>query len=274
MSHFSGRSPLCVLVMAKAPVPGRVKTRLCPPFTHEDAAAIAEACLADTLAAVAGCHAERKIIALDGSAGPWLPPGIEVIGQRGGRFDQRLANAWADIATDTSASCAVSVVGSASGSTGAWGIQIGMDTPQVTSDLLDDQLAALTEQRRRSGRRRPAALLGAASDGGWWLIGLPGTDPHLVFPGVPMSTSHTGIAQARRLRSLGLRIVAGPELVDIDDAESLCCVAADIPASRTAAAVRSAAVRSASASALAVGRVRAVLDPPFPTDRPGRLIGA
>ena len=40
-----------VIVVAKSPVPGRVKTRLVPPYTHVEAAALAEAALADTLAA-------------------------------------------------------------------------------------------------------------------------------------------------------------------------------------------------------------------------------
>ena len=70
-----------VLVMAKSPVPGRVKTRLCPPCTPAEAAALAEAALADTLEAVAACGAGRRILALDGAPGPWLPAGFEVVAQ-------------------------------------------------------------------------------------------------------------------------------------------------------------------------------------------------
>jgi len=216
--------PLHVLVLAKAPVPGRVKTRLCPPCTPMEAAAIAEAALADTLAAVAACRAEFKILALDGATGPWLPPGFEVVAQRGESFDQRLANAWADTA----------------GATGGWGIQIGMDTPQVTAGMLDQQLSSLVAPSRSGGRDKghSRALLGAAADGGWWMIGLPGSDPCAVFSGVPMSTSSTGAAQAQRLVALGLDVVMAPELVDIDDAADLRVVAATIPASRTAEAAR------------------------------------
>ena len=86
-----------VLVLAKAPLAGKVKTRLCPPYTIEEAAAIAEAALADTLEAVARCQADREVIALDGPPGPWLPPGFELLAQRGQRFDARLANAWSDV---------------------------------------------------------------------------------------------------------------------------------------------------------------------------------
>lgn len=96
--------------MAKAPVRGRVKTRLCPPYTPEEAARLAEAALADTLDAVAGCGVSRRILALDGEPGSWLPAGFEVVRQAAGAFDERLAAAW-DAARGP-------------------GVQIGMDTPQ------------------------------------------------------------------------------------------------------------------------------------------------
>ncbi len=153
---------LHALVMAKAPVAGRVKTRLCPPCTHEQAAALAEAALADTLEAVAGCGAHRRIVALDGDPGPWLPPGLEVIRQRGNGLAERLAHAW------TSAAGA--------------GVQLGMDTPQVTAALLDAALGALDAT---------AAALGHATDGGWWAIALRRPDPN-VFLGIPMGTASTG----------------------------------------------------------------------------------
>src|SRR4029453_12921638 len=160
-----------VLVMAKAPVAGRVKTRLCPPCTFDEAALIAEAALADTLDAVGRSGAGRCTVALDGAPGPWLPPGVRVIAQRGDRFDERLANAWDDA--------------------GGPGLQIGMDTPQVTADLLDRCCAALEQPG-------VAALFGPATDGGWWAIGLRRADPR-VFRGVTMSRTTTGEHQLSRL---------------------------------------------------------------------------
>jgi glycosyltransferase A (GT-A) superfamily protein (DUF2064 family) len=97
--------------MAKSPVPGRVKTRLCPPCTAEEAASLAEAALADTLDAVAACGASRHILVLDGVPGPWLPPGFQVVPQTAGGLDRRLAAAWA--------------------LAGGPGVQIGMDTPSA-----------------------------------------------------------------------------------------------------------------------------------------------
>ena len=197
-----------LLVMAKAPVPGRVKTRLCPPCTPEEAAALAEAALADTLEAVAVCSAARKILALDGAPGPWLPPGFEVVPQATGGLDRRLAAAW-------------SVAGGP-------GVQIGMDTPQVTPGLLDVALAALD---------RTGAALGLAVDGGWWAIGLRRPDPR-AFLDVPMSTSRTGEAQRTRLRALGLDVTPLPTLVDLDTVADLAAVTADGTAIRTAQQAR------------------------------------
>lgn len=197
-----------VLIMAKAPVAGRVKTRLCPPCTPAEAAALAEAALADTLDAVAACGARRRIIALDGEPGPWLPPGFQVIRQVDGPFDQRLAAAWALAA-------------------GA-GVQIGMDTPQVTPGLLDDALESLDFT---------SSALGLAGDGGWWAIGLRRPDRR-VFAGVPMSTAATGAVQEARLRQLGLSVTALPTLVDLDTAADLPAVTACGSAIRTASLAR------------------------------------
>jgi hypothetical protein len=209
-----------VLVMAKSPVAGRVKTRLCPPLTPKEAAEVAEAALADTLAAVAACQADRRIIALEGQPGAWLPEGFDVIPQVGRGLGPRLANAWAATAP----------------STGGWGIQIGMDTPQVTASELDALLAKLVSPR--PSRRERTAVLGPASDGGWWVIGLPGTDPRRVFSGVEMSTPHTGDAQLRRLRALGLAVSVAREHRDIDTFADLAAVAEAHPQLHTATAWR------------------------------------
>jgi len=205
---------LHVLVMAKAPVPGRVKTRLSPPLSPRAAADVAEAALADTLQAVAGCGADVKIVALDGRPGPWLPEGFRVVPQGNGGLDERLAHAWLGTRDHTD----------------GWGIQIGMDTPQVTGPELDALLDRLGDDE--------TALLGPAVDGGWWVMGLAGDDPRRVFTGVPMSTSHTGAAQLDRLRALGL----APRVVhtrrDIDTVADLALVAAWHRQTRTAAAWR------------------------------------
>jgi glycosyltransferase A (GT-A) superfamily protein (DUF2064 family) len=196
-----------LLVMAKEPVPGRVKTRLSPPLSPSEAASVAEAALADTLAAVAACGADRKLVALDGEPGPWLPPGFTVIPQHGDGFAARLALAWRDA--------------------GGPGLQIGMDTPQVTPALLDACLAATADPN-------VSATLGLALDGGWWALGLSERWQVDVFAGVPMSTSATGAHQLASLRAHGYRIAELPVLIDVDTVTDARQVAAQAPFGRFA----------------------------------------
>jgi uncharacterized protein len=202
-----------VIVIAKEPVPGRVKTRLTPPFSPRQAAGLAVAALADTLAAVAAAPAARYLIALDGTPGPWLPAGAQVLAQRGAGLDERIAAALAD----AYAGLAVPVV------------LIGMDTPQVTAALLESALRPLADGTAD-------AVFGPAADGGFWLLGLRRPDPSLVL-GVPMSTADTGVTQLARLAWAGLRIHWLPMLRDVDTAEDAREVARQAPGSRFAAAL-------------------------------------
>ena len=194
-----------VMVIAKEPVPGRVKTRLTPPYTPAEAAELATAALADTLAAVASAGVARRVLALAGSPGPWLPPGFDVIGQRGGGLDERIASALAD----ARATCSAPLV------------LIGMDTPQVTPALLAAAAGPLV-----SGAAD--ATFGMAEDGGFWLLGLRDIDPALVL-GVPMSRPDTGALQLARLHAAGLRVMPLPELADVDTAAEAERIAAAIP---------------------------------------------
>jgi len=198
-----------VMVVAKAPLAGRVKTRLTPALSAQQACDVAAAALADTLQAVAGCGVERRVVAIDGPVGDWLPSGFTVISQRGDSFAERLACAWSD--------------------TGGPGLQIGMDTPQVSSGLLESCLALLLDGRHR-------AALGPADDGGWWALGLRSADPR-VFDGVPMSTSRTAWMQRVRLAELGLTTAALPALRDVDTIVDAIAVAAAVPESGFAAAL-------------------------------------
>ena len=193
-------------MIAKSPVAGRVKTRLCPPCTPAQAAALAAAALRDTLAAAAATRlAGRRVLALDGHAGGWVPPGFEVIPQRGEGLDERLAAAFADV--------------------GGPAFLVGMDTPQVTPELLDLGLAAV---------RACDSTFGAAADGGYWAIGLRRPDPR-VFLGIPMSSVHTGAVQRARLVELGLEPAILPSLTDVDTYADACAVAAEAPRSHFAA---------------------------------------
>ncbi|HEY7489346.1 MAG TPA: DUF2064 domain-containing protein [Streptosporangiaceae bacterium] len=198
-----------LLVIAKEPVPGRVKTRLTPPYSPAQAARLAAAALSDTLQAVLRCPARRRVLVLDGRPGRWLPPGIEVVPQSGGGLDERLAAAFA-----LSSGPAVLV---------------GMDTPQLDPGLLAPALGP-------GAWRDHDAWLGPAMDGGFWALGLVRPDPALIR-GVPMSTPWTGAAQRERLISAGLTVGDLPVLRDADTAADAHLVAAAAPGSRFAAAL-------------------------------------
>lgn len=200
-----------VLVIAKAPVPGRSKTRLCPPCTDEQAASLAEAALADTLEAVSEASCGERTLVLEGSPGEWLPEGFDVVAQRGDGLGERLAAAFA-------------------GADGA-ALLIGMDTPQLHSETLDDALERL---------RRPGcdAVLGPAEDGGYWAIGMRVPRPG-AFLGVPMSSERTAERQRRRLRQLDMQVEELATLRDVDYWSDATAVAAAAPSSHFARALRS-----------------------------------
>jgi uncharacterized protein len=198
-----------VLVLAKEPVPGRVKTRLCPPCSARQAAEIAAAALADTFDAACRAGADRVVAVLDGAPGDWLPPGVTVWSQGRGSFNDRLARAWR--------------------TTRGPAVQIGMDTPQVTPTTLREACDAVT---------RADAVLGPARDGGWWLLGMrrPRGD---VFHGVRPSQRNTGARQLQRLRALGMAVHMLETLRDVDTWPDALSVAAGAPATRFATAVAS-----------------------------------
>ena len=147
------------------------------------------------------------MLVLDGAPGDWVPPGFDVIPQRGDGLAERLAAAFEDV--------------------GDPAFLVGMDTPQVTPALLDAGLAALDGAD---------AVFGAALDGGYWGIGLrrPARE---AFRDVPMSEAGTALAQRTRLAALGLdRRRAAPlrDVDTIDDARAVAAAGAGRPLRRRA----------------------------------------
>jgi glycosyltransferase A (GT-A) superfamily protein (DUF2064 family) len=182
-------------------VPGFAKTRLCPPASPGQAAEIAAAALLDTLDAVLGTPYVLPVVALTGELAlarraaelRRLLRHTEVIDQRGNGLAARLAAAHADTATRHP---------------GLPVLQIGMDTPQLTPDLLGaaaDQLANGAD-----------AVLGPAADGGWWGLGLREPRHAAVLREVPMSRPDTEAHTRDALRRRGLRVEALPALSDVD----------------------------------------------------------
>lgn len=204
---------LHLTVIAKAPVPGRVKTRLCPPCTPLQAARVAEAALADTVDAVRRVatawrgEALRTVLLWDGPDPGCRGDGFEVVPQSAGDLGERLAAGFRALGP---------------------GLVVGMDTPAAVA------VAAEGLRAVAAGR----ACLGPAVDGGYWAIGLPDGAPcDEVFRGVPMSTSVTGEVQRRRLAEVGLEVISLPLARDLDTFADLGHACAE-EASRLGAAAR------------------------------------
>lgn len=207
------------LVVAKAPVPGEVKTRLAADVGPETAAGLAAAALLDTLdaceSAFARCH-----IALSGSLAR-ASSGSEIETrlrrwtthrQYGEGLGERLA-------------CAHQCVAAAAA--GEPVVQVGMDTPQATSAHLCAVAAALTSHD---------AVLGPADDGGWWVLALRSPQHAAVLSGVPMSTPRTYDATLEALTCAGADVGPAARLSDVDTVTAAAIVAAAAPNSRFAAA--------------------------------------
>jgi uncharacterized protein len=214
--------PVTLLVVAKAPEPGRAKTRLAATVGDRVAADIAAAALLDTLDAAAAASVAARVVALTGDLGSAAGAAeirqrlesFTVIEQRGDTFADRLANAHADAAD------------------GYPVLQIGMDTPQVTAGLLASCAGRLLETR---------ALLGMAYDGGWWVLGVttPGTAECLRT--VPMSQPDTGELTLKALRDTGIDVTPVQRLADFDVVDDVAAVRdACGPASRFARVTRAA----------------------------------
>jgi glycosyltransferase A (GT-A) superfamily protein (DUF2064 family) len=218
---LSGRSaPATALVVAKAPVPGRVKTRLAARVGDRLAAELAHAALLDTLE---GCEQvfppDRLVVALAGRAEESVDPialcqalsGWVVVPQRGVGLAARLVEAH----RDAHALCDGPVV------------QVGMDTPHVEPEVLAN--VALVA-------RGGLPVLGRAHDGGWWVLATARPADVEGLDSVPMSTSHTYAATLASLRRAAGGVVAAPELGDIDTADDARLAARTAPATRFARA--------------------------------------
>jgi glycosyltransferase A (GT-A) superfamily protein (DUF2064 family) len=215
-----------LLVLTKAPVPGRSKTRLTPPCTPEQAAAIAAAAVGDTLDAVRATGVTRRVVALEGPAEGLDLSGCVVVAQTGGDLGTRIAAAFAD------------AMPPGAGPT----LLIGMDSPQATPELL----AACLDRLVAAGPG--TAVLGDSPDGGWWALGLHTPAPAAVLAAVPMSRADTGRRTRAALEDAGLTVLDLPELTDVDHFPDALAVAARCrPESRTHRVVRAVAASLAAA---------------------------
>ncbi|BDZ49573.1 glycosyl transferase [Frondihabitans sucicola] len=198
-----------LVVIAKECLPGKVKTRLHPPLTLEQAALVASASLSDTLETLSALPASRRILLFDGENPPADAAGYEVVPQVSGGLDERLGAVF-DLIDEPL-------------------VLVGMDTPQLTAAML----APVFEEWPTG----VDAWFGPADDGGYWALALRNPTGDVVR-GVPMSQSDTGNHQLHRLARHGLEVDFLPELTDVDTIDDARTVAGLAPDTRFARTLR------------------------------------
>ncbi|MGZ5395482.1 MAG: TIGR04282 family arsenosugar biosynthesis glycosyltransferase [Mycobacterium sp.] len=218
--------PVVALVVAKAPVPGLAKTRLAASIGDRAAADVAAAALLDTLDAVAAAPVQARVVAMIGDldaacASDEIRSRLDaftVVPQRGDDFADRLANAHLDAAA-------------AAGNRRV--LQIGMDTPQVSAEMIVECAQELIGTN---------AVLGLADDGGWWVLGVSDASMADCLREVPMSRPDTGALTLAALYAKGFHVDLVADLADVDTVDDIESVrqmcAADSRFAHATAAVR------------------------------------
>ncbi|HET9939497.1 MAG TPA: TIGR04282 family arsenosugar biosynthesis glycosyltransferase [Candidatus Eisenbacteria bacterium] len=189
-----------VAILARAPVPGRAKTRLTPPYTPEAAAHVARACLLETLHRFPRAIDVPFTLFLDGDPDPALietirAAGLGLIPQAEGDLGARLAAAFRALRAGSAESV----------------VAIGADSPTLDPARIAEAIAALDECD---------VVLGPADDGGYYLVGARG-DRGGIFDGIPWSTGRTLEVTVERARALGYAVRLLAPHYDIDDAATL-----------------------------------------------------
>ena len=187
--------------MAKAPWPGAVKTRLCPPLLAAEAAALYRCFLLDKIAAVQTLVGARPVIAYTPDEAQaefaMLAPAFTLVPQRGPDLGARLHATLASLL--------------AAGHPGV--IAVDSDTPTLPREFLQQAVDCLTQPG-------PDVVLGPTEDGGYYLIGLRAAHPAL-FDGIPWSTSTVLEDTLRQAAAAGLQTVCTPTWFDVDTPDDL-----------------------------------------------------
>jgi rSAM/selenodomain-associated transferase 1 len=237
--------------MAKAPIPGRAKTRLTPLLTADEAAALSAAFLRDVTenvrlaarqAPIRGCVA-------------YAPAGTEML------FEDHLAEGTALVLADGSpllpprvqgfGRCLLHAIQAmlAAGSRAA--CVLNSDSPTLPTALLVEAARLLLDRPDR-------LVLGPAEDGGYYLLGMTAPHAHL-FEDIAWSTDTVAEATRVRARTLGLELVELAPWYDVDDRDALLRLIEEISAPATGAAAAPYAAPVTAACLARIGLRRAAM---------------
>lgn len=222
---MSGPSHSCAIgVMAKAPQPGRSKTRLCPPLQPDQAASLSAAFLRDTTDNIAEAAQSAAITAY----AAYAPAGTEALVQEHLNGDTRLllADGFLPMPSGVDGfgrSLLHAVLGMlAQGHRAA--CVLSSDTPTLpTRRLVEAVELLLAADAHAVGR----VVMGACDDGGYYLLGMTAAHAGL-FTDIAWSTGAVAEATRQRARDLRLDLVELEPWYDVDDAQSLKVLLTDI----------------------------------------------
>ncbi len=189
-----------VALFAKTPEAGRVKTRLVPPLTHEDAARVARASLEDTIRHIVPAIAVPWTLFLDGE--PDRPTrdlaseeGLQVRAQEGSELGERLKAAFRALRAQGFKRV----------------LAIGSDSPTLDPERIREAIDSLEVCEM---------ALGPTEDGGYYLIGTSGEEES-IFEGIPWGGPDTAATTLERARASGLRVRLLSPWYDLDDTMAL-----------------------------------------------------
>jgi len=197
----SKRERVALAIMAKAPKPGEVKTRLCPPLSPDDAAALYRCFLLDKVAQVRSVCGASPVIAFtpdtEREMFEQLAPGVQLLAQRGADLGSRLLNGLDELLHEGYVAA----------------LAIDSDTPTLPTDYLRQALELVVKPD-------VDLVLGPSDDGGYYLIGMRTAWP-VLFEAMPWSTAKVLPETVRRAHAHGLKVRCLPAWFDVDNVHDL-----------------------------------------------------
>jgi rSAM/selenodomain-associated transferase 1 len=199
---FEKTSDRALILFAKEPIPGKVKTRLVPPLTPEGAAELYDSMLRDTIARIGLLEGIDRYLFYDGENGALeffteAAPGMTCLPQEGADLGERMAEAMRQV---IAIGHDIAVI-------------IGSDSPDLPMEFIINSINKLSAGDCE-------AVFGPTEDGGYYLVGLTRLHEEL-FIGIPWSSDRVMDETLARAAKAGIRASLLPLWHDVDSAADL-----------------------------------------------------
>ena len=201
--------PNALVIVAKAPVVGQVKTRLCPPLSAAEATELFRCFLVDTVARACTVPEVQVCLAFTPADSEelfraLLPFPLRYLTQRGNSLGERLVNIFADLLKGGFSRVVI----------------MDSDSPTLPTSYLQEAFAVL-------GDLKQDAVFGPCSDGGYYLVGARAVHPGL-FENITWSTSTVLSETLDQARHHNLNVALLPPWYDVDNGADLQKLAVEL----------------------------------------------